>query len=100
MIASLADQRAKYRIRVHGRLEAQWAARLGDLTVAVRDGDGQAAATDITGWITDQAALMGVLEQLYSMGLTLLTVERLEEGAQRSATRHGREAAEDGEEKR
>jgi len=78
MAASLADERAQYRIRVQGRLEPLWAARLGDLTLAVRDGGGRTVVTDLTGWISDQAALMGVLEQLYALGLTLLSVERLD----------------------
>jgi hypothetical protein len=81
MAASLADERAQYQIRVQGRLEPLWAARLGDLTLAVHDGGRNAAVTDLTGWIGDQAALMGVLEQLYALGLTILSVERLEEAA-------------------
>ena len=79
MAASLADERAQYQIRVQGRLEPLWAARLGDLTLDVRQGKGQTAVTDLTGWILDQAALMGVLGQLYSLGLTILSVERLED---------------------
>jgi hypothetical protein len=78
MAASLADERAQYQIRVQGRLEPLWAARLGDLTLAVHDRGGQTVVTDLTGSISDQAALMGVLEQLYALGLTLLSVQRLE----------------------
>ena len=78
MTASLADEGATYRIRVQGRLEPLWGARLGDLALAVHDGSGQ-AVTDLTGWIVDQAALMGVLEKLYTLGVTLLNVERVNE---------------------
>lgn len=78
MTASLADDGARYRIRVQGRLAPQLAARLGDLTPAVCETGGKLTVTDLTGWISDQAALMGVLEQLYALGLTLLSVERLE----------------------
>jgi hypothetical protein len=81
MTAFLADERARYAIRVQGRLEPRWAERLGDLTLAIRDGRGQRTVTDLTGWMGDQAALMGVLEQLYARGLTLLSVERLTEEA-------------------
>jgi hypothetical protein len=81
MAASLADERAQYQIRVQGRVEPPWAARLGDLTLAVHDGGRNATVTDLTGWIGDQAALMGLLEQLYALGLTILSVERLEEAA-------------------
>jgi len=79
MAASLADETAQYQIRVQGRLEPLWAARLGDLTLDVHEGGGKAAVTDLTGWIGDQAALMGVLQQLYALGLTILSVERLQE---------------------
>ena len=78
MTAWLADEGAKYHIRVHGRLEPLWAARLGDMTLAVHD-DGGDAVTDLTGLLTDQAALMGMLEQLYTLGVTLLVVERLDD---------------------
>ena len=77
MTPCLADERAKYQIRVQGRLEPLWAARLGDLTLVVHDAGEQNTITDLTGWVGDQAALMGVLEQLYALGLTLLSVERL-----------------------
>jgi hypothetical protein len=79
MTASLADEKAQYRIRVQGRLAPSWATRLGDLALTVDDAAGDTAVTDLTGWISDQAALMGVLEQLYAMNLTLLRVERLEQ---------------------
>jgi hypothetical protein len=86
MTAYVADERARYRIRVHGRLEPAWAERLGEMTMVVRDDCGD-AVTELTGWITDQAALMGVLEQLYARGGTLLSVERLEGDAASSEAR-------------
>ena len=76
MTATLADEGATYRIRVQGRVEPLRGRRLGDLVLAVHDGGAQ-TVTDLTGWIVDQAALMGVLEQLYSLGVTLLNVERV-----------------------
>jgi hypothetical protein len=72
-----ADERARHRIRIQGRLDPAQAARLGETTLAVH-GTGATAVTDITAWVADQAALMGVLEQLYSLGVTLISVERLE----------------------
>ena len=79
MTTSLADDGARYQIRVHGRLNPEWSARLGDLTLAVHDAGGRAAVTDLTGWVADQAALMGVLEQLYALGVTILSVKRLKQ---------------------
>ena len=77
MTAPLADQRARYRIRVQGRLEPVWATRLDGLTLTAHDIGGPTAVTDVTGWFSDQAALMGVLGQFYAHGLTLLRLERL-----------------------
>jgi hypothetical protein len=87
MTASLADARARYQIRVQGRLDPLWAARLGDLALAVRDSGGKTAVTELKGWVADQAALMGVLGQLYVLGATVLSVERLEEDV--DGDRHG-----------
>jgi hypothetical protein len=81
MTACLADLGATYRIRIQGRLDPLRAARLGDLTPVVHDSGGATAVTDLTGWVADQAALMGVLEQLYALGMTLLSVERLDGAA-------------------
>lgn len=79
MTACLADLGATYRIRIQGRLEPLRAARLGDMTPVVHERSGATAVTELTGWLADQAALMGVLEQLYTLGVTLLSVERLQE---------------------
>ena len=81
MTTCLADLGAKYRIRVQGRLEPLRAARLGDMTPVVHGRSGAADVTELTGWLADQAALMGVLEQLYTLGYPLLSVERLDGNA-------------------
>jgi hypothetical protein len=78
MAPRAVDEGANYHIRVQGRLESSWAARLGDLTLVVREEDGRDVVTELSGWVVDQAALMGVLEQLYAMNMTLLRVERVE----------------------
>ena len=81
MTVCLADLGAKYRIRIQGRLDPLRAARLGDMTAVVHDGGGPTAITELTGSIADQAALMGVLEQLYALGFPLLSVERMDGNA-------------------
>jgi|WetSurMetagenome_2_1015567.scaffolds.fasta_scaffold417936_1 hypothetical protein len=80
MTVSLVDEGARYQIRVQGRLTPEWSTRLGDLKLAVHGGGGHAAVTDLSGWVADQAALMGVLQQLYALGVTILSVERLTRG--------------------
>ena len=74
----LFDRPGRYRIRVHGRLGASWASRLGDMRITERQTTGKEPVTTLTGEVTDQAALLGVLNTLYDMGFPLLKVERLE----------------------
>ena len=87
----LFDLPGRYRIRVHGRLSASWADRLGEMAITVRQAASQEPVTTLTGEVSDQAALMGVLSTLYDMGFPLLKVERLDsaptvEGASEGAS--------------
>jgi len=74
------DEAATYRIRVGRRVGCEWSERLG-MSVHVDEAGGRAVATVLTGLLPDQAALLGVLDQLYCLGAPLLSVERLEGGA-------------------
>jgi hypothetical protein len=71
------DLPGSYRIRVVGQLSASWADRLGGVTITVRHAASQQSVTTLTGEVSDQAALIGVLNTLYDMGFPLLKVERL-----------------------
>jgi hypothetical protein len=73
----LFDLPGRYRIRVHGRLSTSWSSRLGEMSITVRQAASRLPSTTLTGELTDQAALMGVLSTLYDMGFPLLKVERL-----------------------
>ena len=73
----LFDLPGRYRIRIHGQLGASWANWLGDMAITARQVTGQEPVTTLTGEVTDQAALLGVLNTLYDMGFPLLKVERL-----------------------
>jgi hypothetical protein len=57
-------------IRVKGLLDPAWSDWLGDLTID-HTADGQ---TMLTGTVRDQAALQGVLSQLFKLGLQLIHV--------------------------
>lgn len=71
------DLPGRYRIRVHGQLSANWSSRLGEMSITVRQAASRLPITTLTGEVTDQAALLGVLNTLYDMGFPLLRVERL-----------------------
>lgn len=42
----------------------------------VNQGEGRDATTTLTGPVADQAALLGILQKLYTLGLPLLLVQR------------------------
>ena len=67
---------ASYVIRIQGVLDPEWSARLGGLQILVISA-GSHTATELSGELPDQAALIGVLTSLYDLGLPLLSVERL-----------------------
>jgi hypothetical protein len=69
------DQPAAYRIQVQGQLSPRWADWFEGLLVAHDD----PAVTTLTGVVADQAALLGLLQRLYTLGLPLLLVKRLPE---------------------
>ena len=68
------DQPAMYRIQVQGFLGQHWRESMGGLSISVTGSHDQSVTT-LSGEVLDQAALMGVLNGLYGMGYTLLSVE-------------------------
>jgi len=68
------DKTATYRIRVKGHLEGHWSDYLGGLSISPSD-DEECAVTTLSGEVLDQAALIGIINSLYSMGFPLLSVE-------------------------
>lgn len=71
-----------YRIRVEGLVHDDWSSRLGGLrlTSAQRSEPNQTEITSLEGRLADRASLMGVLNTLHDLNLTLVSVETLENG--------------------
>lgn len=65
-----------YRIQVRGRLSREWSDHLGGLSIDVSGEPGQ-QVTQLSGWVADQAALLGILNGLYDLGFPLMSVESL-----------------------
>lgn len=61
-----------YEIRVAGRLSPQWADWFEGMTITSGDGE-----TRLTGPVTDQAALFGLLKKVRDLGLSLLSVNQV-----------------------
>lgn len=62
-----------YQIQVEGHLNLTWSAWFEELTLT-HEVDG---STIITGNIVDQATLHGVLNKVRDLGLTLISVQRI-----------------------
>lgn len=67
-----------YRIRVQGVVDARWSDWLGGMAITTQHREGEAMHTDLVGRVPDQAALAGILNALYEMHLSLLSVEHLD----------------------
>ena len=71
------DRPGKYLLRVQGLLDESWSEKLGGLSITVNDRDSHSPVTTLVGQLRDQAELSGVLNTLYELHLTLLSVEYL-----------------------
>ncbi|MGD8363861.1 MAG: hypothetical protein PVG62_14580 [Desulfobacterales bacterium] len=70
---------ANYRIVVDGELDQSWSDRLAGLRIKAIKRKSRLVVTTLSGQLTDQAELLGVLNSLYNLGLPLRVVERREE---------------------
>lgn len=69
---ALADSAGGYEIRVHGRLDSRWSTWFERVKVAAQDGE-----TVISGDDLDQPKLRGMLNKIWDLNLTLISVRRL-----------------------
>ena len=69
-----------YRIRVLGSIDEKWSERLGSLRIkACSLEHHEGPVTELVGKVRDQAELAGLLNSLYELHLTLLSVECLKD---------------------
>lgn len=66
-------QPAAYRIRIAGRVRNGWSDFMSDLEESCGQENG-VTVTTVSGVVTDQAALHGLLERIRDLNLTLLSV--------------------------
>lgn len=65
---------AVYKVRVQGDLKDHWSDRLGGMQITVDRSDKQNPISILIGQINDQSALSGILNKLYDLRLTILSV--------------------------
>jgi hypothetical protein len=68
------DRPATYQITVQGRIDPNWSDLLEGMTMYVTKGEGVPSVTTLEGVLSDQAALLGVLNSLYELHLPVLLV--------------------------
>jgi hypothetical protein len=68
---------ATYQIIVEGRLDQDWSDCLQGMTISTKGTEDRQPKTTLIGQLVDQAALLGVLNTLYNLGVSLVSVERL-----------------------
>ena len=74
-----ADESAVYQIKVEGTLDERWSDWFSGLAVAAEDAGEGAPVTTLTG-LMDQAALRGILNKVWDLNLTLVSVVPIEGG--------------------
>ena len=70
---------AIYKIVVQGRIAHELADSMVDLQINVEKGEGKKHFSTLIGEINDQAALSGLLNMLYDMHITVISVNMLSE---------------------
>ncbi len=74
----LYDRPGRYQIRVVGVLDQRWLDHLEGLEISTGPWGNYPVVTYISGWLSDQTALAGLIDLLSDLGMVILTVERLE----------------------
>ena len=68
---------AVYKIIVQGEIEKDWSGKLQGLQITIERSQGKRPASILVGQIKDQAALSGIMQTLYEMQMTIISVQRL-----------------------
>jgi hypothetical protein len=72
--SSPRDGPVGYRLRVAGHLDAHWSAWFADL-ILTKEPDG---TTSLSGAVSDQAELHGLLTKVRDLGVTLISVQEID----------------------
>jgi len=67
-----------YQIKVQGEVDPSWSDWFNELHISTEPGDDCAAVTTLRGDVCDQSGLRGILNRLWDLNLTVLSVLRLD----------------------
>jgi len=76
------DQPVAYQIKVRGRLDASWSDWFGGMAVTSEEGSDGSPVTTLTGTVTDQSVLRGILNGIWDLNLTLISASRIDTNGQ------------------
>ena len=77
-----------YQIRVQGRLDKRRSDWFEGMTMGLESASDHTRITTLTGAVTDQARLRGILAKLWDLNLTLISVTRI--GTRETKPEHDR----------
>jgi hypothetical protein len=63
-----------YQITIAGKLDRKWSDWFGDMAVSVATGPDGSPITTLSGVVADQATLRGILNKIWDLNLTLVSV--------------------------
>jgi hypothetical protein len=66
------DNKSKYEIKVLGMIDQTWSDWFDGFSILILD-----QSTLLHGEVIDQAALLGILNKIHGLGLTLISVKRI-----------------------
>jgi hypothetical protein len=63
-----------YQITIAGKLDRKWSDWFGNMAVSVANAPDGSAITTLSGVVADQATLRGILNKIWDLNLTLVSV--------------------------
>jgi hypothetical protein len=70
---------ATYRIEIQGSVDGRWSDWFGGMDIVPAQGRDGTLATTLVGPVADQAALRGILNRLWDLNLTLVSVTQVDQ---------------------
>ena len=77
-MSSLIQTRRYYQITIEGKIDPSWSAWLDDLQLVSRKETNGMILTTLSGALTDQAALRGLLNRLWDLNLVIRSVQQVD----------------------
>jgi hypothetical protein len=78
----MSSRPIQYHITLQGRVAPHWSRWLEELQLSYRTVGEDRTVTDLAGTLADQSALQGVLNRIWSLNLTVLSVRTSEDATE------------------